>query len=117
MARGSRVPSGVFSYNDMGKSSNLGGKNYPEDIASGLELGGKLEGSNPPLVGQKGGSSSFPDAMVAEDGKANLGTKYVSMMGSGVGDAPGGTGSKNARMVDGVISYDGTGAKNSISKP
>ena len=116
MAKGSRMPSGVFSYDAEGKPSSTKGSKHPGDISGGLEVGGKQGGSSPAVVAQSGGGTSFPSGMIAEDGRANLGTKTVPILGSGVGSAPGGTGSKNSRAVAGINRYDGTRAKHSISK-
>ena len=116
MAKGSRMPGGVFSYDADGKMQSTKGSKHPTDISAGLEVGGKLSGSSPAVKTQSGGSTSFPSGMVAENGQANLGTKTVPILGKGVGSAPGGADGSNSIPSD-VNRYDGTRAKNSISAP
>ena len=116
MARGQRVEAGVFYYNDVGAPSNTKGKRHPSDIDSGLETTSKINGSTQEVKPQSGGGTHFPNVS-KENGVANLGTSVSPQLGKGVGGAPGGTASSNGRLPGGVINYDGTKAKNSISAP
>ena len=109
---GKRIPAGVQSYDAEGVARSTKGKRHPDAISGGLEDTKKQGGSSPAVSTQRGGSTNYPSISV-EDGRANLGTKAVTLQATSGG--PGGSSGNN--IPGDVSKYGGMGGSKSIKQP